>query len=367
MKINQLYEEFGTKPKLKANVFSLFDLEYVDNSNLTPELLKRIIESTSKILRCNVKVNKEEVKASKPFCDIILKTNNVQVIILKKKPHSYVSMYQKKKLYYKHIMINNLLKEANNRAMFFNNMATEEDIDANFVLNYKKIIEKTKDLCSNLEKLRKENNKPDNYKALYYFKNIYTSMKSISICKDDLEDHIYKINRAKEIDGESGTCESCYRKSTLIKFSCEHKFCSECLQNKIKECSKSVLVKCPLPNCYNILSDEIEDMKRYEYPPQSADWCIICCDKNEDNLIACKKEHSICKKCLKEYVEWKTKGVPINVNSNFSDGTKPSFNDLPCPVNGCRGNFNAKKISTLYSDTEIYLISNYVKMTQVNY
>lgn len=142
------------------------------------------------------------------------------------------------------------------------------------------------------------------------------------------------IEKRKEFcqEGFYNCCSKCFetsRRTTLLL--CGHWICKWCMRDKITNCnSKSILITCPVDDCFNLLS--IEDIKQatilFPYEEEkikeiknNKNYCLLCGESyTRLNFVEIQHDplHSLCKQCLVKYCEYKTNGeILIKSDSGY--------------------------------------------------
>ena len=115
--------------------------------------------------------------------------------------------------------------------------------------------------------------------------------------------------------------------------------------------SKNVIAKCIFSGCYHVLSNtEIEPLMD-SLNIKSSEEKKICggCDKGNTavTLISLHDSHTICKECLKTYVEEITKGIVYAYEDSIGHIKK-----YKCPFPVCTKEFDYELVSSLYTFEE---------------
>ena len=153
-------------------------------------------------------------------------------------------------------------------------------------------------------------------------------------------------------------CFKCFenRKGELSNFSCGHGICNVCYIQYLDAAYKKtreLVWKCPCCTYYILNKAEessIEaDLLSLQNQNSSADVCGICLEPclKGNAVILHQSSHMLCHKCLKTYIDQKTKGkVYIVVNA------RGEIKDYECPFKDCTTKFTHKEIEGIYTMEE---------------
>ncbi len=143
-------------------------------------------------------------------------------------------------------------------------------------------------------------------------------------------------------------CCVCWRSNVkTTKMFCSHSVCRWCLRDRyfnMKSNPNILLMKCPSPECYHIITPE--EFRDASDLPEG--WASSESRKQEDTSMCplcgktaclsprfpCGSGHGLCVDCFREYLEYHTHGEVL-VKLSPQGGDKDEYMSVPCPFPGC--------------------------------
>ena len=149
-------------------------------------------------------------------------------------------------------------------------------------------------------------------------------------------------------------CNNMFFMNKIASNSCSHSYCKQCISEEINIFMKKIqlnkspfLLKCPFPNCYSLLSNEIiflsikntkwENIYNNFLATLSAQIdqvkkCMFCgLNENNNSLILSHSNHYFCSLCARYYLQSQ---IPyyITLKKKGSTFDKTDFGKIDCPL-----------------------------------
>ena len=168
----------------------------------------------------------------------------------------------------------------------------------------------------------------------------------------NLENIFFNIKYPNNFYVKCHKCLNGDNRTTMLQ--CGDSFCAKCLYKEYGS-DNHRLRKCLMENCYHIINDEefsrvmgydcIMNLKNFASLKST---CVICKQKIHKEIIECKNQHGICRKCFKSYGEYITNYEILQISEKSID--KTIYNGIPCPAPDCYELIDPKHLFVLFNE-----------------